>query len=334
MPADFKLPLVRRPLPSTVDLTDPAAVRVWMTQLVSGELATNGDVQPRLRLVCAQHLEEAPLTHLPDEPGWGAALWHQLTEREDVLRSFRIGVLRLPHEGRLRRCACIVELVDAAEERWWFAFWVLPEVLERGSEVSWLGKEGRGFDTLPPHLQAWVETRGKKIGIDARPPPPTAGPKLLVHFAELSVEAPTSLVSLARFTDRLVRDPELLGLATSHPPIVLILRGRTMERWQTSGALPCGLDDLTRNLCRLGEPPDGVVVLDRAVLDGADALRVSVERAGERLTRTLLLGNPPAWRNPVRAQLGAQAWIGVEPEVDLGLQADGAPGLSAHPDFH
>lgn len=326
MAVDFKLPLVRRPLPPTLDLTDPVPLRVWMTQLVSGEFATNGQVVPRVRLVCARHMEEAPLTDLPDEPGWGAALWQQLTVRTDVLRSFRMGVLRLPHDGTLRRCACILELIDPDAERWWFGFWVLPEVLDRGSEVSWLSKEGVGFGSLPPHLQAWVETCGRKIGIDARPPPPAPGPRLVVHFAELSVEPPCNLVGLARFTDRLVRDPELLELARTDPPLVLILRGRTLERWQSSGALPCTLDDLARNLCRLGDPPDGVVVLDRGVSDEADALRVSVERDGERLTRTLVLGPAPTWRNPIRAELGGQAWIGVLPEIDLGLQPDGLPG--------
>lgn len=329
MALEFKLSLLRRLLPASLDLTDRAALRAWMTRLVTGEFATMGQVVPRLQMVCATHLEEAPLVDLPPGHGWGAAVWRQLAARQDVLASFRLGTLNLPYDGALRRCACILELVDAREERWWFAFWELPVALDRGAEFSWLAKEGDGFGALPPQLQGWLETAGRRLGIDARPLPVEPGARLLVHFGELGIEPPRSLTALARLSDRLVRDAHLLEQVKERPPLVLILRDRTLERWQLTGGMPCNLDDLVRNLCRLGDVPDAVVVLDRTQYDGAAAVRVSVERGGERLTRTLVLGGTPVWRDPVRAELGEHAWIGRAPQTDLGLEPEGYPGLAA-----
>lgn len=336
MSEDFKLPLVRRPLPPTLDLVDPMSLRVWMTRLVSGEFATAGQILPRLRLVCATHVEEAVLLDLPDGPGWGAAVWRHLAARHDVLRSFRSGVVILPIDGKPTRCACAVEVVDPAVERWWAGFWPLPDVLDHDTEVSWLSREGFGYETLPPLVQTWLDPAGRHVGIDARPAPAPEGPKLLVNFAELAQSPPVELAGLARLADRLLRDRALLDLASRRPPLVMVLRGRTMERWHCDGPMPCGIDDLVRNVCGLGDQPDGVVVIDRGHLVGGAALRVSVERGGERLTRTYAASSTPRWRNPVRAALGAHAWIGISPEVDLGLQPDTHPGFAAvgGADFH
>jgi hypothetical protein len=75
--------------------------------------------------------------------------------------------------------------------------------------------------------------------------------------------------------------------------LVVIFREQTLERWHVQGEIPCGLDDLVRNICLQGDPPKAVVTVSLELFEYEEtwyrAVKMVSEACGVRFQRILAM---------------------------------------------
>ncbi len=352
----LKLDLQRRPIAERgLNVHDAAACRAWLHAQIAHQVYSEGSLAPTIRM-----LREGPTQEIADlealvEPGKEtilAALWRGLAQRPDIVRSFRLGELRLrdPDSGKLRRAACAMELrpstAPGEPDGWWCAqrFFGQGEAGVGTFWGEWREAEGTGVEALEEPLRRWLDDTKADIvrteveeqlarsprDLDVRMamlPPPLALPQ---HPGELAVGIGRSM------------DAEVLAQGLScYLVFVLDAANSQLERWELNGELPCLLDDVIRNISRLGDCY-AVALVTPGTIATPEGTRRAVHTIGElkghpvRVRRILPVtfeaGEPVAQPEVLQEMpIGeAQAWIGVEPETDLGLRmlgmADGLGG--------
>jgi hypothetical protein len=354
----LRLELRRRPVAQRdLDVHDAAACRRWLLEDVEALVHGEGRLPPTVHL-----LREGPARELAGLEGLVeegqeavlAALWRGLFARPDIVRGYRVGELKLrdPETGKLRRAACVMELMPAQRTGQSDAWWCAHRFFGQGQDgvgTFWRPRqerEGAGVEALEPPLSSWLDHREADITdtqveetivrtaprSDVRMallPPPPEPPR---HPAEIAVGIGRSM------------DAEVLSKGlTCYLVFVLDRDNGQLERWELRGELPCLLDDVIRNITRMGEAHAAVLVTPGTVVtpEGTQrAVHSIAELRGHstRVRRILPLrfedGRPIAQPEVIQ-ELPTEAgggWIGVEPEIDLGLTMQGvSDGLGTGP---
>ncbi len=332
--------MTRAPL-EDLDPADLPGVRLWLLALAAMRVIQEGRLAPGLRFLTGAIHEHVDLSDLSevDEPyiGW---FFRELGRRPGVIRSFREGEMTLPEddEGTRRRAAVVLE-IDVANDRYWLAWRHVGEKALRVGVVhgDWTESEGSVADLGPP-FSDWLASGEVERGEVRESESDVELPDVMAGFAELATEPVWTPAELAEVVGR-VCDHDLVhhGLVGI---LVLVLRGRTVEKWLIEGRLPCSVDDVVRSIVRLGECDATVLVLAGvARVDGVDhrAYVATIECRGQRGQRIVPLhvesdGRITAPRALYRALPTpgvGEGWIGVEPGVVLQLAPFTAPGGTA-----
>jgi hypothetical protein len=333
------LPMSRAPL-GDLDPADLEGARQWVIGAVTQRVVQGGGLPPGLRFFTDTALEHVDLSELAvgeeDFVGW---FFRELSRRPGVRLAFREGEVQLPDgEGNRRRSAAVLE-VDWEEGRYRL---VWRHFGERALHVGvlhgdWQREEGP-LDELTGTFLDWVDAGGVERGEVREQAQPTELPDVAAAFAELPEEPQWAPGPLAEVVGR-VTDHDLVNRGLEGV-LVLILRGRTVEKWIVEGRLPCTVDDVVRSLTRL-ERCDAAVLIVAGVarVDGEDqrAFIETIECRGQRGQRVVPLeqgadGRLSASRALYRslpAPPEGEGWIGVEPEVVLQLAPFTLPGGTA-----
>lgn len=203
--------------------------------------------------------------------------------------------------------------------------------------ATWTIQTGQGD---PPGLFASIFTPAPGARPVALPPARKPEPEVWFSTAEIleGIQPPSTPMEVTEAVQGIM----LGALETERLKhlAVMVLRGRTWERWLLGKDQPADGDDMVRWICGRGEKPDAVATVEGALtpVDGKPerCIRIMGEMGGNRTERLIIMlpkpGKPmdvfPAagWLGPVRE---GEGWIGVEPllagEIMMRVIDEGTP---------
>jgi hypothetical protein len=341
----LRLTFTRQPLREP-RVDDVAGMRGWVRDHAAGTWVLAGEMQPLVVLAGDGFVEvgEAPKDDDPDREPIVARIFHALGRRDGVRRRFRAGAALLRDGERLRGALCVLEWLPGAEgepERYW-ATWRFAGRGDGGGALHgpWHEAEGSIAD-LPDGLTGWVDEGGSDDAVHMRAEEGTGRARggLLWTHVELDMPLPEELPAAAhalfeRFSGDLLRRP-LPGF------LAYLVRGRDVEVFlapEDPGVPP---EVLLRALCWREKPELAALAIPAAVETEARQHRgvaLVLERGRHRASVVALMPDGDAVPERLEAWLrdlgdvGGEAWIGVEPGVELTLEPHGPPGGDGVPE--
>ena len=341
---------------------DPPSLRAHVLKHVELEFQHRGKLDPKITFYGDGFVDEGDLKPLLDagDDEVLARMFEVLATRKEVVCGFREGELLLRKDGTLRRALAVIQpsfpapedgaihTLEAAGEpgrplQWWLATrWVGEGNGAIGIFLSeWELTEGHGFDSLPEQVAEWVNPGRSAIErFEMREQPDTpVQPEIRSGVMELQSDPPKHARGMAELAGQ-ISDAEILaeGLKCL---LLFTLRGQQVERWEWRGPLGCTPDDLLRNVATHAQA-EAVAWVHVGIVneDGKEhrALIAQAEMKGERAIRYIPLHFDEKGRAKALPGKVAVApvppgggWIGVKPEVDLGLQTVGPEPWSGGP---
>lgn len=329
----------RRPL--EVDVYDQEATTEWILRKVSEQVITKCQPRPAIHLLFDDHEEIIDWTavHAVDPGADLAATWAEVAARPGLERRFLVLALSTPDHT----LAGVLEQVweDGGPSGWMLAYTAYKAVDGVGHlNPNWRVDSGEG---APPGQFGSMFTPAPGARAVALLPAKRPEPEVWFSTAEIleGIPAPTSPMEVtAAVSDIVLNALETEGIKHL---IVMLLRGRTWERWLLGPDQPAAADDMVRWMCSQGSPPDAVATVEAALVpvDGKPerVIRVMAEMGGCRTERiNIMLPKPgkPMDVIPGRwmaRELGqvkdGEGWIGVAPllagELEVRVIGEGRP---------
>ncbi len=337
----FDLHLHRVPYGGPFDPSDADRARGSVLAMLQQRFVEAGRVDPTLIALTAEDMVVGEVAEPPamGEEGKLVAAHLAMARMEGAVRAMRVGEALVGDP--MRRTLVLCEL-DPDTGRWWLAWRAVGQgrggvgVL-RGD--GWQIAAGTDPADAPEGLRDWLDPGGWTMTVP-EPQWRDTALDLDVQCAFIPVApdaAPGDHDALARWME----DGVVAHVEQAPSKVrVLVLRPAVFEHWVIDGTLPCGLDDLVRNLVAYGEEPAraaALVALAPITLDGepARAMQILVERDGYRVERVrpLQVAEDGTVRLPISLgprrhgplPEGAQ-WLGVAPTHDLKVYLRSLPG--------
>ncbi len=307
---------VLRSLDGTAPL-DVDGVRARVLRMVERELSLSGIVKPRLVLVCESHVEDLVLPEGSSTEVHCATFVHAGSRPE-----VRQRLLVLPEEPGARVYAAISDAQGSA----WVAerpFHILPGNL--GSRGPWSLTRYSGFQRGFP---GWSHS-GTPLPL--RPAQPPVRASLGCHLLALPPDwsVPRTATEASTVAGALAEPVVIRGGLDG--VLVIVVRGRSIERFHMIGDPRVGIDDLIRAIAASGDEPDAIALVRVDLFDDDGQLRRAVvtlaEADGQRAQRVCALDYDASSDEPARDRLVFMApevvetngWLGVPPEAEVEL---------------
>jgi hypothetical protein len=275
-------------------------------------------------LVCQDHLEDLDLSQVTE--GDPVATFDGLVTRLDVEHRVLWGSVALD-EGHI---AWVFGAANDEARTWWLAvrgFQRLPGRLG-SSETSWELTFGNGNETCAGPAAA-LRRPGPPLELLPAQPPPF--PKLGWRVDDIppNADVPTDPVDATNVLSQI--GEEVTAAQNGMEGVLVVLfRGRTLERWRVFGEIPCGLDDLVRAMVQRGDECSAVVTMriDLFEYQGTvyRVVKTVAEAGGKRFERMLAMryaagdDDHPAELQlfgSVPTDIVGDGWIGVAPLSEL-----------------
>lgn len=285
---------IRRRPRTDLDTSDADAARTAIIRDITAEFALNGQLGDGARFFGATWEERVDFSAELEEGGREevvAALFLHLAGRPEALHRFREGAVVLDR----RRVVGLLELRDNVTLAWRLDHVHVGEG-DAGCGVfvdEWTTSSGEGVEALPEPFREWLDVGTARVSDFEMRAKPTGPPRPFVNTAVMEVNADVrpgarALAELVGFaTDaEMLQGPMRAGL-------VFALRGRTLERWEIWGELPCGLDDFIRAVAQHSKA-DGAAFVHPCTVTFDEgptrrAIAVVAERDGQLSRRILPL---------------------------------------------
>lgn len=269
-----------------------------------------------------------------------AATWAAVGARKGLERRFL--VLGFNAEGRT--LAGVLEQVwEDDEPTGWMLAYCPYQIVDGVGDLmgaTWTIQTGQGD---PPGLFASMFTPAAGARPVALLPARKPEPEVWFSTAEIleGINPPSTSMEVTDAVQGIVLGAlETEGLKHL---VVMVLRGRTWERWLLGKDQPADGDDMVRWICGRGEKPDAVATVEGALtpVDGKPerCIRIMGELGGKRTERLIVMlpkpGNPMdvipgRWMARERGAVPeGDGWIGVEPvlagELMMRVIGEGSP---------
>lgn len=325
-----------------VDVNDHEAVTQWILRKVSEQVITKCQPRPAIHLVFEDYEEVIDWSdvHALDPGADLGATWAQVTTRRGVERRFLV----LLFKANAQTMAGVLEQVweDDAPTGWMMAYCPYQVVDGIGDLMGarWTIQTGLGN---PPGLFAGIFTPAPGSRPVALLPARKPEPEVWFSTAEIleGLQPPSTPMEVTEAVQGMVLGAlETEGLKHL---VVMVLRGRTWERWLLGKEQPADGDDMVRWICTKDGQPDAVATVEGALVpvDGKPerCIRIMAELGGSRTERLLIMLPKPGKRMDVipgrwmARELGpvreGEGWIGVEPllagEIAMRVIGPGIP---------
>lgn len=324
-----------------MDVYDQEAVTQWILRKVSEQVVTKCQPRPAIHLLFDEHEEVIDWSKVHElDPGADlAATWAQQAPRKGLERRFL--VLGFKADGKA--LAGVLEQVweDNEPTGWMLAYTAYKAVDGVGHlNPNWQVTTGEG---KPPGLFEAMFTPAPGARPVALLPARRPEPEVWFSTAEIieGVSPPVTPMEVTEHVQGIILgNLETEGLKHL---AVMLLRGRTWERWLLGADQPTTGDDMVRWICAKDGQPDAVATVEGALtlVDGKPerCIRIMAELAGKRTERLIVMLPKPGKPMDVipgrwmARELGVvqegEGWIGVEPllagELEVRVIGGGTP---------